>query len=63
MNTVHGVEANSTFRRYVDMAAIKAHGKFPEFKEANKQMVKENLLAGKTEVHLMAVSGGMASRL
>jgi quinol monooxygenase YgiN len=56
---------NFLCHRYKDAEALKAHGKFPEFKEMNRTLVKEGLLdpAKKTEVHVMSSIGGLKSRL
>ncbi|KAF2673658.1 hypothetical protein BT63DRAFT_421792 [Microthyrium microscopicum] len=49
--------------RYTDKAALKQHGKFPEFAEMNKAFANEGLLADNLEIHVMTPAGGMASRL
>jgi len=49
--------------KYKDEAALKAHGKFPEFRESNKTMKKENLLTGPTQIYILKSAGGFASRL
>jgi quinol monooxygenase YgiN len=49
--------------RYKDEEALKKHGKFPEFKEVNKMLVKEQLLDGKTQIFYLSHAAGFASRL
>jgi len=49
--------------RYKDAAAIKAHGQFPEFKEANRALKREGLLAGPSEIIVLEEKTGFASRL
>jgi quinol monooxygenase YgiN len=46
--------------RYKDEEAFKKHGKFPEFKEVNKTLVKEQLLDGKTQIFMLSPAAGFS---
>lgn len=45
---------------YKDEEAFKKHGKFPEFKEVNKALVKEQLLDGKTQIFVLSPAAGFS---
>jgi len=49
--------------RYKDVSALKAHGKFPEFKEMGRKFAKENLLREKMAVYPVKAVAGFPSKL
>jgi hypothetical protein len=49
--------------RYKDISALKAHGKFPEFKEMGRKFAKEGLLRSPMEVYPVKAVAGFASKL
>jgi len=49
--------------KYKDSAALKAHGKIPEFKEMNRTLKKEGILSGPTQIFAAKSAAGFASRL
>jgi len=48
---------------YKDVSALKAHGKFPEFKEMGRKFAKENLLREKMAVYPVKAVAGFPSKL
>jgi len=57
------LKANGKRSSYKDVNSIKAHGKFPEFKQMREIFEKEGLTTAKMEVYVVSSVGGVKSRL